>query len=64
MSARHERVKELREQKEATIPTTLSMEMELNPFVRLNTSDAINTATGETERIAVCARLREMKNNF
>ena len=40
------------------------MEMELNPFVRLNTSEAINTATGETERIAVCARLREMKNNF
>jgi len=64
LAERHERVKELREQKEPSIPTSLSLERQLNPFVRLETSDAIATATGQTDRIAVCARLREMKNNF
>jgi len=57
-------VKSHREQKEATIPTTLELEKKVNPFVRLEQSDAIKTATGQDNRILIAAQLREMKNNF
>ena len=63
-SFRLEEVKDLRQKKEPTIPTSLSLEKQLNPFVRLADSDEIQTATGKKDRVDIAASLREMKNNF
>ena len=58
-------VEKLRESKEPTIPTEFKMERDLNPFVRLDSTQIqIQTGSSSKDQESVCASLREMKNNF
>lgn len=47
----------------STVPSTLGEERTYNPFLRVGTP-AIRAATGESDPVAVMARLRELKNAF
>ncbi|KAL1925454.1 uncharacterized protein VTP21DRAFT_337 [Calcarisporiella thermophila] len=46
-----------------TVPGTLAHEKATNPFMRVK-EQKVQAATGETDAVAVMAKLREMKNNF
>ena len=59
----------LRKNKEPTVPTTFKMEKEINPFLRLDSSEIISATQqyapdSPKTHFNICQSLREMKNNF
>jgi len=60
-----ERVKQLRANKQATVPTTLAQELATNPFLRTNSSEIQKTlAMQGASELAIFTELRERKNRF
>jgi len=59
------RVKQLRANKQATVPTTLAQELATNPFLRPHSPEiqAILNMSGASE-LAIFTELRERKNHF
>ncbi|MDF1584582.1 MAG: hydroxyacylglutathione hydrolase [Methyloprofundus sp.] len=60
-----ERVKQLRANKQATVPTTLTQELATNPFLRTNSLEIqkVLAMQGASE-LAIFTELRERKNRF
>ncbi|WNC66950.1 hydroxyacylglutathione hydrolase [Thalassotalea nanhaiensis] len=59
----------LREQEIATIPTTIGLEKQINPFLRSEQQEVINTAQQKSEQklqsnVDVFAMIRTLKDNF
>jgi len=60
-----ERVKQLRANKQATVPTTLTQELATNPFLRTNSLGIQkNLAMLGASELAIFTELRERKNRF
>ncbi|MCS6782044.1 MAG: hydroxyacylglutathione hydrolase [Gloeomargarita sp. SKYBB_i_bin120] len=58
-----QQVQALRQKGEATIPSTLGLEKQINPFLRWDVP-AIQRAVGSTDPVTVFARLRARKDHF
>ena len=60
----------LRAQQQPTLPSTIALERQINPFLRTHVAAVIEAARGfdpsidPTDAVAVFAALREWKNNF
>ena len=60
----------LRAQQQPTLPSTIALERQINPFLRTHVSAVIEAARGfdpsidPTDAVAVFAALRAWKNNF
>ena len=60
-----ERIKQLRENNQPTVPTTLEQEIATNPFLRTDSPDIRQTlAMQEASQLAVFTELRQRKNHF
>jgi len=60
-----DRVKQLRANKQATVPTTLAQELATNPFLRTNSPEIQKTlAMQGASELAIFTELRERKNRF
>lgn len=59
------RIKQLRSNNQATVPTTLAQELATNPFLRTDSSDIKNTLGMQgKDKLAIFTELRERKNQF
>ena len=69
LQQRFKEVEELRRAKETTIPSSLQIELDTNPFLRCAEPDVIEAASryrGQrtSNEVAVFAAIREWKDNF
>ncbi|MGQ7843058.1 hydroxyacylglutathione hydrolase [Granulosicoccus sp. 3-233] len=65
LQERAREVSRLRDRQEATVPTTLQMELETNPFLRTDDA-ALRQSLGlvDADEVAVFAELRERRNGY
>lgn len=60
-----EHIKELRDQQQPTVPTTLEEELATNPFLRVNSLSIQKTLSMQSASdLAIFTELRQRKNNF
>lgn len=67
-AAHHERCKALRAEGRITLPSSIALELQINPFLRCNQAEVITQAmahgAASADPVQVFAALREWKNNF
>jgi hydroxyacylglutathione hydrolase len=65
LAARHSAIKMARTKNEPTVPTTIGIEKETNPFLRADAASVINTmGLGDVSAADVFAEVRRRKDNF
>ncbi|MDD2713500.1 MAG: hydroxyacylglutathione hydrolase C-terminal domain-containing protein, partial [Simplicispira sp.] len=66
----HTLCQRLRAQHQPTLPSTIALERQINPFLRTclpavaNAARSVDTSIDPTDAVAVLAALREWKNKF
>jgi hydroxyacylglutathione hydrolase len=63
LQAYYQQVKLQRSQNQSTIPTILSQEIKINPFLRWD-QPTIQKAMGNQDKVQVFATMRNRKNNY